>query len=122
MADEYEFMDTQDISENGPNTSEDSVNAEEDNESNDANDAGGAEGNARAVAQASFSDAAKKVASKGMKVAILPSAKGKAKSEKLPLEPHRANQLRVPQEVSQRRLTKRENRAHQRKMTHLLRK
>ena len=32
MADEYEFMDTQDISENGPNTSEDSVNAEEDNE------------------------------------------------------------------------------------------
>ena len=82
MADEYEFMDTQDISENGPNTSEDSVNAEEDNESNDANDADGAEGDARAIAQASFSDAAKKVASKGMKVAILPSAKGKAKSEK----------------------------------------
>ena len=67
MANEYEFMDTQDLSENGPNTSEDSVNAEEDNESNDA----GAEGDVRALAQASFSDDAKKVASKGMKVAIL---------------------------------------------------
>ena len=78
MANEYEFMDTQDLSEKGPNTSEEAENSEEYNEPNDVD----AEGNARALAQASFSDAAKKVTSKGPKIAISTSAKGKAKSEK----------------------------------------
>ena len=77
MANEYEFMDTQDLSEKGPNTSEESENSEKYNQPNDV----GAEGDACALAQASFSDTAKKVASKGTKITIPTSAKGKAKSE-----------------------------------------